>query len=151
MEPAEDETEVRQAIRSALHKLDASTEQALLRELAKPFDLGHSGRLQFEIDPWSLRISLIQTEEDLLANSAVIDLIPEGILDDAEAAGLDSLITMSEELVTWFAGRWQAVGGPSYYTPAYAFFHGRLGQPRYDLEQRRWCSVEEIWPEESVR
>jgi hypothetical protein len=145
-----DDAGFRQAIRDALRERNASTEEAIRRELATSFDLGHSGRLQFEIDGTYYGIWLTQTEEVVLKDS-VWDALPKSLLEEAESAGYDSFRTIEEELVQWFADRWCAVGGPSHYSPAYVFFHGGLSQPRYDLEKRRWCSVEEIWPEEGVR
>jgi hypothetical protein len=73
--------------------------------------------------------------------------LPDDFLERAEAAGLDWLVAVSEEIVRWFADRWEAAGGPSRYRPAYAFFHGGVDTPRYDLERRRWCEVTEVWPE----
>ena len=66
-----DDAGFRQAIRNALGKLSASTEQAIRRELATSFDLGHSGRLQFEIDEMYYGIWLIQTEEVVLNDSVL--------------------------------------------------------------------------------
>jgi len=145
-----DDAWFRQAIRDALRASSSYTEEAIRRELATAFDLGHSGRLQFEIDGTYYGIWLIQTEEVVLKDS-IWDAIPKNLLDEAEAAGYDSFAAIEEELVQWFADRWCAVGGPNRYSPAYVFFHGGLSQPRYDLEKRRWFSVEEVWPEEGIR
>jgi hypothetical protein len=60
-----DEAEMRAGIRDALRSLDAAAEEAIRNELAKSFDLGHSGRLQFEICPYFLCIHLVQTEDDV--------------------------------------------------------------------------------------
>lgn len=139
----------RQTIRDTLDKWNASTEAAIRRELAASFDLGHSGRLQFEIDGIYYGITLVQTEEVVLEDS-ICDAMPEGVLDEAEAAGIDWLSVVVEELVQWFADRWCAADGPSRYRPAYAFFHGGLNQPRYDLARRRWCPVDEVWPDTGV-
>jgi hypothetical protein len=136
---------MRSGIRNALRSLDAAVEQAIRRELAKPFELGHSGRLQFEIDPVYYDIRLVQTEETVVQR--VIEALTDDFLERAEVAGLGWIVAVSEEVVRWFADRWQAAGGPSRYHPAYAFFHGGLGSPRYDLEQRRWCEAAEVWPE----
>jgi hypothetical protein len=137
----------RQAIRDSLRKQTTSTENAIRRELAKSFNLGHSSRLQFEIDGTDYGISLVQTEEVVLQDS-IWDSIPESVLDEAECADYDLFEVIEEELVQWFADCWSAAGGPKHYSPAHVFFHG--GLPRYDLETRRWCSVEDVWPEEDV-
>ena len=115
--------EVRSArnIADALRDRGASTEEAIRRELATSFDLGHSGRLQFEIDGTYYGIWLTQTEEVVLKDS-VWDAIPKSLLEEAESAGYDSFRAIEEELVQWFADRWCAVGGPSHYSPAYVFF-----------------------------
>lgn len=144
-----DNTGFRQAIRDALQNQSTSTEEALRLELVKSFDLGCSGYLQFEIDGLNYRISLIQTEADVLKES-FLDSLPTGFLDEAEATGHDLFAAIEEELVQWFADRWCAVRGPHYYSPAYAFFHGGLSAPRFDLEKRLWCSVEAVWPDEGL-
>src|SRR5581483_7671653 len=51
--PAMTEAEVRTAIVTALGSLSDAAESAIQKELAKTFDLGQSGRLQFEIDPFT--------------------------------------------------------------------------------------------------
>jgi hypothetical protein len=135
----------REAIRSRLARLNESTERAIRQELAEPIDLGHSGRLQFEFDPVDYGIRLVQTEEVVL--SGADDPIPNDIIEEAELAGSDLFDLLNEEVVSWFADRWEAAEGPKRYSPAYIFFHG-LDTSRYDLEQRRWCSVDEVWPDE---
>jgi hypothetical protein len=142
------EGEMQAAIRDALQALSATAEAAIRRELAAPFDLGHSQRLQFEVCPQFFGVTLVQTEEEILADSAILDALPQDLLDAAEAAGLDVLAGIEAELLPWFADRWEGAGGPRRYQPAYAFFHGGLEAPRYDLEQRRWCEVAEVWPGE---
>jgi hypothetical protein len=141
------EAEMRAAIREALQSLNKTVEAAIRRELSEPFDLGHSERLQFEVCPQSFGIKLIQTEEEIVPDYAVPDTVPQGLRDAAAAADLDVYAGIEAELFPWFADRWQAVGGPLHYQPAYAFCHGGLYEPRYDLEQRRWCEVSEVWPE----
>jgi hypothetical protein len=47
-----DAAEFRKAIQEALGTLNPAVEAALRRELAGPIDLGHSGRLQFEVCPY---------------------------------------------------------------------------------------------------
>jgi hypothetical protein len=142
-----DEAQYRKAIREALGTLSSGVESALRRELARPIDLGHSGRLQFEVCPFFHGIHLVQPEEGVLADSAAEDSVPRELYEAAEAAGFDLHAAVEGELLPWFADRWEAVGGPTHYRPAYAFFHGGLDEPRYDLEQRRWLSVEEVFGE----
>lgn len=96
-EDAVDEAEMHAGIQDALRALDAAAEQAIRNELAKPLNLGHSGRIQFEIDPVSYEIHLVQTEETIVAG----DPIPDGLFERAEAAGLDWLAAVSEEIVRW--------------------------------------------------
>ena len=139
---------MRIGIRAALRSLGTATEQEIQNLLAKQFELGHSGRLQFEIDPIFYGIHLVQTEELVVPGDVVLDVIAIDFLERAELAGLDWIAPMREEVIRWFADRWQAVDGPLRYRPAYAFFHGGLDEPRFDLEQRRWCQISEVWPEE---
>ena len=141
-----DDASFRQVIRDALNQWNVSTEEAIRRELAKSFDLGHSGRLQFEIDDMYNGIWLIQTEGVVLEHD-VWDAIPRSLPEEVESAGNDPFRATADELVQWFADRWCACGGPTHYSPAYAFFHFGGNQPRFDLEKRRWYSVEEVWPE----
>jgi hypothetical protein len=141
-----DEAGMRARIREALRSLNAEAEAAIRRELAGPVDLGHSGRLQFEVCPHFYGIHLVQTEEVILEDSAIPDAMPLQLHKAAYKADLDLHAALGEELFPWFAERWQAAGGPGHHRPAYAYFHGGLDEPRYDLEQRRWCEVEEVWP-----
>lgn len=143
------ENEMRAGIRDILHSLDAVAEAAIRRELAEPIDLGHSERLQFEACPFFFGVKLVQTEDEIVPDSAIPDAIPPEMEAAAEAANLDVFAGIAAELPPWLADRWQAVGGPSHYRPAYLLFHGGLDQPRYDLEKRRWCAVSEVWPEET--
>jgi hypothetical protein len=138
------EGDFRNAVRGLLEQYNQKVEQAIRRELAAPIDLGRSGRLQFEIDPHGYGIHLVQTEEGVFGGVPT-KAIPDALLDAADEAGVDLFQMLGEELLPWFAARWQAAGGLSRFSPAYAFFHGGLHQPRYHLEQRRWCSVEEVW------
>jgi hypothetical protein len=139
------EADFRNAVRGVLHQYNSEVEDAIRRELATPFDLGHSGYLQFEVDAHLYGISLIQTEEAIL--ESVEDPVFYTVLGEAEEAGLDWHALIGEEFFPWLADRWRAVGGPARYSPAYAFYHGGLYEPRYHLEERRWCSVEEVWPQ----
>ena len=140
-------TEFRQVVRDSLQTLNASTESAIRLELSTSFDLGHSGKLQFEIDPVYYGIHLIQTEETVIDGDAVYDLIPFDILDSVEESGGDPFTVIADEIVAWFADRWSAADGPKHYSPAYVFFHGGLDSPRYDLEHKRWRPVEDVWPD----
>lgn len=141
------ETEMRAGIREALRSLNTIAETAICREIAAPIDLGHSQRLQFEACPNFFGIKVVQTEEEVLPDSAVQDAIPPELRAAAESADLDVFAGIEAELPPWLAERWQAVGGPDRYRPAYLLFHGCADEPRYDLEQRRWCEVSEVWPE----
>jgi hypothetical protein len=143
------EAELRVRIRDVLGSLNAVAEAAIRRELAKPIDLGHSERLQFEACPHFFGVKLVQTEEEIVPDSAIQDAIPPDLRAAAEAADLSVFEAIEAELPAWLAERWQAVGGPGHYRPAYLLFHGGLDEPRYDLEQRRWCEVSEVWPEEA--
>jgi hypothetical protein len=93
--------EFRKVIRAQLERLNALVEQGLRRELAKPIDLGHSGRLQFEVDGMYYGISLIQTEEAILPGDCVWDVIREGIphhvQEAAEEAGIDIFEAIHQE------------------------------------------------------
>jgi hypothetical protein len=143
------EAEMRASIRDVLRSLNAVAEAAIRRELSEPIDLGHSERLQFEACPLFFGIKLVQTEEEIIPDSAIQDAIPPELQTAAEAADLDVFAGIEAELPAWLADRWQAVGGPTRYRPAYLLFHGGLEEPRYDLEQRRWCEMSEVWPGEA--
>src|SRR4051794_29376529 len=142
------EAEMRAGVRAALQSLNAVAEAAIRRELAGPIDLGHSERLQFEACPQFFGVKLVQTEEEVVPDSAILDAIPSDLQDAAEADGLDVFAGIEAELPAWLADRWQGIGGPGRYSPAYLLFHGGLNEPRYDLERRRWCEVSEVWPDE---
>jgi hypothetical protein len=142
------EAELRARIRDVLGSLNAVAEAAIQRELAEPIDLGHSERLQFEACQHFFAVTLVQTEEEIVPYSAIDDAIPPDLRSAAEAADLSVSEAIEAELPAWLAERWQAVGGPGHYRPAYLVFHGGLHEPRYDLEQHRWCKVSEVWPEE---
>lgn len=136
----------RNAIRGLLGQFNHAVEEAIRRELADPIDLGHSGRLQFEVCPHFFGIHLIQTEEVVFEDCDVEDRLPIEFHAEADELDIDLHGLVAEELFPWFADRWVAADGPRHFRPAYAFYHGGLDEPRYDLEQRRWCEVEEVWP-----
>jgi hypothetical protein len=142
------EGEMRGCIRAALQSLNADTEAAIRRELATPIDLDDSERLQFEACPHFFGIKLVQTEEEIVPDSTILATIPEDLQAAAACADLDVHAAIESELPPWLADRWLAAGGPILYRPAYMLFHGGLDEPRYDLEQRRWCEVLEVWPDE---
>ena len=134
---------------SALTPKCSGAEAAIRRELAELTDLGHSERLQFEACPYFFGVKLVQTEEEIVPDSAIPDAVPTELRAAAVAADLSVFEAIEAELPAWMAERWQAVGGPNHYRPAYLLFHGGLDEPRYDLEQRRWCEVSEVWPDEA--
>ncbi len=144
-----DEAQLRAGIRNAFRSLDAAAEAAIQRELAGPIDLGHSERLQFEACPNFFGVTLIQTSEEIVPDYALQDAVPAELRAAAAAADLDVHEVIATELPGWLADRWQAAGGPGHYQPAYLFFHGGLYEPLFDLEQRRWCEVSEVWPGEA--
>jgi hypothetical protein len=143
------EAELRASVRDVLRSLNALAEAAIRRELAEPIDLGHSERLQFEACPHFFGVKLVQTEEEIVPDSAIQDAVPQQLWSAAQAADLSVYESIEVELPGWLAERWQAAGGPDHYRPAYLVFHGGLDEPRYNLEQRRWCEVSEVWPEEA--
>lgn len=143
------DAEMRTVIRDALQSLNVVAEAAIRRELAEPIDLGHSEWLQFEACPHFFGVKVVQTDEEIVPDSAVQDAIPPALKAAAEAADLDVFAGIEAELPPWLADRWEAAGGPGHYRPAYLLFHGGLGEPRYNLEERRWCEVSEVWPRET--
>ena len=145
-----DETDLRVAVRATLHTMNAAVEAALTRELAYPIDLGHSGRLQFEVCPYFYGVKLVQTENEIVEDYAIQDGMPREIGAAADAADMDLHNMIAEELFPWLADRWAAVGGPGRYHPAYLFYHDE-NDVRWDLEQRRWLSVQEVWPTSRTR
>jgi hypothetical protein len=130
-----------------LERLNSVVEQALQRELTKPIDLDHNDRLLFEVDGLYYGISLVQTEEAILPTAW--EVIDEGIpiheQEAAEQSGIHISELIHQEFFPWFADRWDRVDGPKQYHPAYAFYHGGLYTPRYDLEQRRWFTIEDLF------
>ena len=138
------DADFRNAVRGALRQHDRAVEDAIRLEVTKPITLGPRERLQFEVDPHSYSVHLVQTEEGIVGD--LLEALPDSLFETAEAEQWDLFEMLGEELFPWLADRWQAVGGPARFSPAYAFYHGGPRQPRYHLEQRRWCSVEEVWP-----
>ncbi|HEY1068680.1 MAG TPA: hypothetical protein VGE52_21330 [Pirellulales bacterium] len=143
-----DEADVDSHIREALNSLNAAVEAALREALASPIDLGHSQRLQFEVSYPTFGITLVQTGAEIIEESAIDDALPPSLFDLAAEADLDLWPVIEAALFPWFADRWGAAAGPQRCRPAYAFMHGGLDELRYDLEQRRWCEVSEVWPDE---
>ena len=139
-----DELKLIDVIQMELQALNLSVETAIKFELSTDIDLGHSGKLQFEIDPLYYRIHLTQTENDILESFSLEEDV-ENMFED------DIYEVVSSQIPTWFADRWQSVNGSNHYSPAYIFFHGGLGARRYDLEKRCWYSVQELWPELNER
>jgi hypothetical protein len=140
------EADFRNALRGVLHQFDDAVETAIRRELAEPFSLGHSGRLQFEVCPHFYGIHLVQTDERILEDSAIEDAIPASIREASDETDFDLHELLGNELFPWLADRWKAGDGRSHFSPAYAYYHGSMDEPRYHLEEYRWCEVEEVWP-----
>jgi len=126
-----------------MEQLNESVEQSLVQELNNEFNLGHSGILQFEIDPFDFRIFLIQTENDIVEEFNVSYEIEV----EAEENDLDVNQMIRNEIVLWFSERWMNINGPKYYTLAYLYFHSGLEAPRFNLVDKKWVNVENIWPE----
>lgn len=118
--------------------------RAMRAELAKPIAIEAGRRLQFEIDDFFFGVTLCATEETILPGDWLNDALPGDWFERAEEAvgGWNEMI--SGELCPWFAECWQAVGGPSAFSPAYLFFHW-YPQEQYDLGRRRWLSSEEAF------
>ncbi|HUO03607.1 MAG TPA: hypothetical protein VMU16_00285 [Candidatus Binataceae bacterium] len=122
--------------------LAASTDRlrsTIRGELDKGITLEAGRQLQFEIDDFFFGITLCANEESILPGEWLDGALPKDWFDRAEQAEVDWNAIIIEELCPWFAGCWQAVGGPGAFSPAYLFFHLRP-QEQYDLEGRRWVS-----------
>jgi hypothetical protein len=120
-------------------------DKALDECLAEPILLEPGWRLQFEICPFFYRVVLCVTEAEIMPDGWLMDDLPQGVLDAIEEAGADPLDVISEAVPEWLADGWQRVGGSRLYRPAFAFYHGYSEQ--FDLERRRWLSVEEAFPD----
>ena len=140
------EAEFREAVGACLNDLAAPVEHALRRELADPIDPDHGRRLQFEVCPHFFGIKLVQTENDILEDYVIHDRLGQQVWDASAAADFDLHALVGNELFSWFADRWAAVSGPQQYHPAYIYYHDE-DDVRWDLEQRRWLSVQGVWPE----
>src|SRR5262245_10240003 len=104
------EADFRNAIRGVLRQHARTVEDAMRRELAEPFDLDPDERYQFEVCGFFYRIHLVQTEEEILAGSALLESIPAALSQAGGEDDVDLLAMLGEELFPWLAGRWQAVG-----------------------------------------
>jgi len=113
----------------------------LRAELARPVTLGPGRRLQFEADPWSWGITSCATAEPVFDGDRLSDELPGDWFERAEEAGVNWDALLSDEVCPWFAGCWQAVGGPARFSPAYLFLHGYHDQ-QYDLERHCWVPAE---------
>jgi hypothetical protein len=130
-------------VRPYLDRHSARLDSALRQALAEPVLLEPGRRIQFEVCPFFYRVVLCATETEILPDDWLMDELPQGLLEQVEEAGGDSLEVVSQLVVDWIADAWLRVGGPRLYRPAFAFFHGYSEQ--FDLEQRRWLSVEEAF------
>lgn len=133
-------------LRKAFESLDVTVEDALRRELACDILLTGNDRLLFCIGGDTLGILLFQTNRVIVPDYSITNAIPEEAFENADAAGVDGYSLLLDLLLPWFAARWEAVGGPRRYRPAYAFYFGWKDEKQYDLEQRRWCDRKEVWP-----
>jgi hypothetical protein len=115
----------------------AMLQDGLRAELARPHAIVPGRPLQFEADPWSWGVSSCATEEPVTDGDWLSESLSGNWYERAEAAGIDWNVLLESEICPWFAGCWQAVGGPARFSPAYLFLHGYHDQ-QYDLEHRYW-------------
>ena len=139
--------EAHELVINELSQFNLEIEKRLTEELSKSFDLGHSGVLQFEVSPDDYRISLLQTEVEIIDSILISDEVFEEIESFADKNNLNVFQVESEALIKWFSDRWNTIKGPKLYSPAYVFLHGGLEAPRYDMENNRWMSVDQLWPD----
>ena len=129
---------------AVLATTNARVEEALRTELAKPIRLETGRFLQFEVDPCFFGVSLCAAEATILPSLWLGESLPPDWFDRAEESlgGWNGII--EEELCPWFGARWQAVGGPRFYSPAFMFFHD-YHRNQYDLERRCWLPASEVF------
>lgn len=130
--------EIKKAVRVSLGKLNGTVEKTILRELKSDIQMSEEEVLQFEICPTYYRIHLTQTENDILEEF----FLESDFEEEAEEKGIDIFDIQNDEIVVWFSERWKAVEGPSFFKPAYIYFHGGFYQDRFDLENQTWIKAE---------
>jgi hypothetical protein len=118
----------------------------LRAELARSVKLEDRRPLQFEAELCSWGVASCASEEPIITDDWLSRTLTWDWFERAEKAGVDWGALISEELCPWFAGCWQAVGGPARFSPAYLFFHDYHDE-QYDLEQRRWIPAEQAFGE----
>jgi hypothetical protein len=118
----------------------------LRTELARPHPEQPGRPLQFEADPWSWSISSCATEEPAFVGEGLMAELPRDWFERADAAGVDFDALLCDEICPWFAGCWQAVGGPERFSPAFLFLHDHHDQ-QYHLERRCWLPAAEAFGE----
>jgi hypothetical protein len=130
-------------LEAALRANGERLSRAIRVELDKPIALEAEQRIQFEIDPFSFRLTFTASEEDLLPDDWLDEATPDQWFVRAGdvLGGFDELV--AERMTAWIADAWASAGGPARFSPAFIFFHG-YHQNLYDLEQRRWLSGDEL-------
>jgi hypothetical protein len=129
---------------TALAASTAMLRGGLRAELVRPHAMEPGRPLQFEVDPWSWGISSCATEEPVADDDWLSAALPDDWYERAEAAGVNWDGLFESEICPWFAGCWQAEGGPARFSPAYLFLHGYHDQ-QYDLERRCWVPAAEAF------
>ncbi len=96
------------------------------------------GALRFEISADDYGVTLMETEEEIVAGMAVYDAISRELLGAAVASDVDVVAPLEAEMLPWLADRWAAVDGQRSWPGAYVFFHEDWNPPHYDLDTRVW-------------
>lgn len=130
-------TTLRRELLAALAANSVRLSDGLRAELARSVAPEKGRPFQFEIDPWSWDITSCASEEPIISNDWLTDALTWEWFERAEANQVESNAMIWEELCPWFADGWQAVAGPTRFSPAYLFFHGYHDQ-QYHLERRCW-------------
>lgn len=144
---AEEEPAVHQLRTELAAALDQHTDQlqrTLGAAIRGDLSLEHGRKLQFEVDPWSFRITLCATEVEVMPDSWLVDTLPDDWLERAQAADVNADAMISDQLCPWFSHCWRESRGASAFGPAYLFFHGYHGQ-QFDLEHDRWLTSTEAF------
>lgn len=110
-----------------------------MTELVRTDVLGHVQEhevpfVTFEIDDTCYAVSETHSEAVVVPELET----PLDAAEAAEAAGIDVIVIEREEVMNWLADRWNAIGGPRVYAPAFAFFHYGSGVHAFHLEDRVW-------------